>query len=190
MASIRTLLFFFSTFAFSFAVPLKPRQSVDFSVHVSSDLSTLDGRSVNATDTGFFIGLDTAVECPLSPPGCEGVSNTTSIIVGGDGSASMDSLVPGGQIIYVKSNGILSFTEPHQESSIPDDSYTGNFNVGPENELIFSGGDSTGWYVCGDGTEPVQVFAKVISAMGICATAQDIRLFLSPVVEPGAFQYD
>ena len=189
MASVKTCLLFISTLALSVATPVKPRQSNGYSIRASSALSTFNGRSVNATGNAFWIGYDTAADCVLAPPNCDGFANTTTVLVGG-GGASMYDIVPGGQNVYVKSNGALSFTTPHTEGNFPPGSYTTGFTIGSGNHLLFSGGNSNGWYVCGDGTEPVEVLARVSSAGAICASAQEVQLLLDPVTAPGAYQYE
>ena len=102
----------------------------------------------------------------------------------------MYAVVPGGQNIYVQSNGALSFTTPHTEGNFPAGAYATDFSMGSGGRFLFSGGNSDGWYVCGNGTEPVQVLAKVSSAGAICADAQDVSLLLDVAAEPGAFQYE
>ncbi|KAH8885278.1 hypothetical protein GQ53DRAFT_829005 [Thozetella sp. PMI_491] len=168
-----------------------------YTLFLSSSAPLLDGKAVNASGLTFWVGKSTAAYCPLPDPAdCASFPNITTIAVGA-GSADMYDYAPGGQDIYVAQNGWLQYTAAHEEGQFPPGSYSTGFavdtNVEPPaaGELVFTGGNSSGWIVCGDGSSlPLQILALVSSEGAVCANAQKIRIFLNEATEVGAFEYD
>lgn len=100
----------------------------------------------------------------------------------------MAANVPGGQDIYVTSDGALSFTEAHEEGIYPNGSYTQGFAFTPTGGLdlfTFDGAVNQGWALCGDDG---QVFALVEG--NSCDNPRPVQIEVTAAPGLGAFQYE
>ncbi|MCJ1269421.1 hypothetical protein MMC22_009313 [Lobaria immixta] len=90
--------------------------------------------SVNAAGQNFWIGKDTSSYCPLTPASsCPPGKNTVIEVLGDQahpGTAAMDVVVPGGQQMFIRSNGALGYTQAHS-ASIPTGAITTGFTYTP-----------------------------------------------------------
>ncbi|KAE8445070.1 hypothetical protein EG329_013785 [Mollisiaceae sp. DMI_Dod_QoI] len=98
---------------------------------VTADLFTLtaslpgnpfDGQPVNAAGEAFSLGGSPATYCPTSVGSA--CPNATGTVFAGMTALWVE--VPGGQQIYVQTNGALGFTQAHS-ASIPPGAYIGGF---------------------------------------------------------------
>ncbi|KAL8832466.1 MAG: hypothetical protein Q9170_004877 [Blastenia crenularia] len=156
--------------------PLSPRRSDDyppyvppvtFGVIAARSTSPIHLQSVNANGTTFWIGKDTSIYCPLANQTDCPNGTDTIFAVGSDGRAGLDTVVPGGQEIYVAPTGALSFTIAHS-GSYPPGSALQTFNAtegGSDGSLgvfTFTGLGATGFIACPATPEgPYQVFADI-----------------------------
>lgn len=151
-------------------------------------------REIAASENGFFIGEKTSTSCPLKgdlcPPG-----NVTSVIVNAESQgASMNVETPGGQLVYVKPNGALSYTPAHASGQVNNNGGSGNgFSYvdgtdGHPGQFRFQGWS---WFACPvEGMDDKwQVFANVPgSHVEGCI---DIDALGTPYTEGvAAWQYD
>ncbi|MCJ1468044.1 hypothetical protein MMC07_006670 [Pseudocyphellaria aurata] len=90
--------------------------------------------SVNAAGQNFWIGKETSTYCPLTPASSCPPGKDTIISVTGDqahpGGASMYVVVPGGQQMFIRSNGALGYTQAHS-AAIPSGAITTGFTFAP-----------------------------------------------------------
>ncbi|KAI4166452.1 MAG: hypothetical protein LQ343_008040 [Gyalolechia ehrenbergii] len=151
--------------------PISPRQDdytppVYFGVIAARSASPIHLQAVNASGQAFWIGKDTTTYCPLTnQANCP--RGTDTVFAVGGGGASLQTVVPGGQQIYVAPNGALKYTIAHS-SSYPTGSALMTFNAtlggsdGSLGHFTFEGLGATGFVACpvtADG--PYQVFADV-----------------------------
>ncbi|KAL9595215.1 MAG: hypothetical protein Q9219_006581 [cf. Caloplaca sp. 3 TL-2023] len=151
--------------------PIAPRDAPNsaatpFGVIAARSASPIHLQPVNANGRAFWIGKDTATYCPLTNSTQCPTGTDTAFIVSG-GGASLDSQVPGGQLIYVAPSGALGFTQAHS-AAFPTGSALQIFNAtsaqsnGSLGVFTFEGLGATGFLACpvaADG--PYQVFADV-----------------------------
>ncbi|KAL8705726.1 MAG: hypothetical protein Q9201_001160 [Fulgogasparrea decipioides] len=152
--------------------PITARQAsefppVNFGVIAARSASPIHLQSINAAGGAFWIQKDTATYCPLTnqtqcPPGKDSVFSV------GGGGASLDTEVPGGQLVYVSPTGALGFTQAHS-AYIPPGSALQTFNAtvtsdnGPIGHFTFEGLGATGFIACpaSKGQGPWKVFADI-----------------------------
>ncbi|TGO44033.1 hypothetical protein BCON_0636g00030 [Botryotinia convoluta] len=88
----------------------------------------LQNQAITASGGRLWIGKDTASYCPLST-GCPDGTSTT--FVAGENTLGLNTIVPGGQQVYIATDYSVSFTQPHSADT--------------------HGGISTGWtYTAGE----------------------------------------
>ncbi|KAL8660183.1 MAG: hypothetical protein Q9202_006779 [Teloschistes flavicans] len=156
----------------AFSSPIAPRQDtyvppITFGAIAARSASPIHLQTINANGGAFWIGKNTTTYCPLTnqtecPPG------TSTVFAAGNGGAGLDTVVPGGQQIYVAPTGALGFTQAHT-SSKPSGSALETFNAtlgpdgGPLGHFTFQGLGANGFIACpaSKGKGPYQVFANV-----------------------------
>ncbi|KAI4194536.1 MAG: hypothetical protein LQ350_007713 [Teloschistes chrysophthalmus] len=159
----------------AFSSPIVPRDDpfvppVKFGAIAARSASPIHLQSINANGGAFWIGKNTTTYCPLAnqtdcPPGKDTVFAVGN---GGLGGAGLNTVVPGGQQVYVAPTGALSFTTAHS-AYIPPGSALETFNAtlgtegGPLGQFTFSGLGANGFIACpvSKGKGPYQVFANV-----------------------------
>ncbi|CAK4033395.1 Hypothetical predicted protein [Lecanosticta acicola] len=111
--------------------------------------------NINANGQDFWIGKNASTYCPPESSACATVNNSTTIFSYLNGTLSLDTLVPGGQQVYVTAGnttagqlaGLLKFTQAHSTSTFGPALYDG-FSVTYEGsiaKLQFEGKD---WFAC------------------------------------------
>ncbi|KAI8635516.1 hypothetical protein F5Y19DRAFT_13709 [Xylariaceae sp. FL1651] len=96
-----------------------------FSITAFSPGSTVDGAQIQAADNGFYTGISgPSTYCPILPSvSCPEVVGTLVASF----MEAMAVMVPGGQQIYVSSNGQVKYTQPHS-AYVPPGSITGGWH--------------------------------------------------------------
>ena len=94
--------------------------------------------------------------------------------------------VPGGQLVYVAPNGLLSYTAAHT-SSYPNGSIFG-FGGEKGGEFVFNSPEGSGWLACPSTNPPVdQIYANIRAAPKGCSP---VTLLLDPFTGGfGAWEY-
>lgn len=93
-------------------------------IHSGSDIQYA---AVNAAGSQLWLNKDSATYCPSSV--VESCSNTTTTqFRGGSDQLSLDTVVPGGQQVYVAADGTVGFTIAHS-ASIPDGASRTGFSI-------------------------------------------------------------
>ncbi|TQB69636.1 hypothetical protein MPDQ_001587 [Monascus purpureus] len=134
-------------------------------------LSPIHFGQVNAANGKFWIwGPGPKTYCPPQAGNCPTGNDTVISLSNDTGRASLYTLVPGGQNIYVAPDASLSFTEPHQEGVFPPGSILDGFSFTPAQHqdgvslVNYNGNGSTGFTACpASGDYPWQIFAAVPS---------------------------
>ncbi|KUJ12676.1 uncharacterized protein LY89DRAFT_212254 [Mollisia scopiformis] len=85
--------------------------------------STLDGQPVNADGEAFSLGGSPASYCPTEVG--TACPNVTATVFAGMSALWVE--VPGGQEVYVQTDGALGFTQAHS-ASVPPGAYIGGFS--------------------------------------------------------------
>lgn len=96
--------------------------------------------------------------------------------------------VPGGQLVYVQSNGALGFTVAHSAGT-PAGSVESPFGLTEDGVLTFTGLGATGFVACPTaGTFPFQIFANVAGGSfdGCLSFTPEAVVWTDG---PGAWQY-
>ncbi|CAD0096214.1 unnamed protein product [Aureobasidium vineae] len=176
-----------TTFALAlpaFAAPVTERAAPagafgGLAIHSGSEIQYA---SVNAAESKFWLLKDTETYCP----DVEGVtcSNTTSTqFVGGDNTLSLDTVVPGGQQVFVAADGSLGFTTPHSAYTGPGAISTG-FSIAQEGQHIqFQGQD---FFACPI-DDHYEVYAAAIAKNATACTGFAFRVADSTA--PAAWEY-
>ncbi|KAL8976835.1 MAG: hypothetical protein Q9205_007240, partial [Flavoplaca limonia] len=162
------------------STPINPRNNnapLRFGAIAARSASPIHLQTINANGQSFWIGKETATYCPLDPQSQCPPGNQT-VFSAGNGGASLDVVVPGGQSIYVAPNGKLSYTIAHS-ASIPAGSARETFTASipasndgdgsvPLGSFTFEGLGGSGFLACPShkvdseqGPFPYQVFAGV-----------------------------
>lgn len=149
---------------------LQYRQNIvatPFTIIAARSGSPIHLQSINANNGDFWIGKPTLSYCIPEVPAGDCPPGTATALLVGDGRASMDADVPGGQDVYISAtNGALKFTEAHTEGgengTTTGFSYT-NSTDGGLGEFSFTGLNATGFVACPslNGTAPWQIFAAL-----------------------------
>ncbi|KAI4153257.1 MAG: hypothetical protein LQ341_000561 [Variospora aurantia] len=141
---------------------------ITFVIIAARSASPVQLQPVNANGNAFWVGKETTSYCPLTDQ-TRCPRGKSTIFAAGGGGASMNVVVPGGQQVYVASNGALRFTTAHS-AYIPAGSAVQGFNAtigevnGPLGRFNVSGLGATGFLACptnANGAGPYQVFANV-----------------------------
>lgn len=154
---------------------LEPRRSSGFfSLMSVRSASPIHFATINASGRAFWIGKPTSTYCPSGISGldCSKINNNVTALATGDvgkaSGAGMDTIVPGGQQVYVETNGALGYTQAHS-GSIPTGAYTTGFVYTPPTNsqqhwghLSFTGHGANGLIACPTAKAGVyQIFANV-----------------------------
>ena len=168
--------------------PLNVRQSYGFLMTVAGGNDDVDGEVITANGKEFWLGKETKTSCPTGVD-CGSFPNITTIDIGDD-TIGMYAIVPGGQDIYFKPSGALSFTDPHEEGVFPTGSITKGFYDAHEGDSfrLFSD-NSTTFYTCGD-EFPFQIYGKLKGVKTACATPVEFGIVLTEATFIGAYQYE
>ncbi|KAL8855877.1 MAG: hypothetical protein Q9178_007497 [Gyalolechia marmorata] len=105
---------FLSLFPLALSNPLAPRnhEPIQFELIAARSTTPIHLQAINANGQAFYIGKETATFCPLVPESQCPPGNLT-VFSTFDGTASLNTAVPGGQQIFVAPNGKLSYTQAH-----------------------------------------------------------------------------
>ncbi|KAG7001520.1 hypothetical protein G7Y79_00031g066350 [Physcia stellaris] len=118
------------------AKAILPRQfnytTTTIRIFAAGSHTVIDFSYLNASGHNFWIGKDTASYCPPSNfTLCPAGTVTAFENRFGEDTLGMDTIVAGGQTVYVAPNGALSFTFPHSAYLPPGSSYQGFQLLGP-----------------------------------------------------------
>ncbi|KAK8153093.1 IgE-binding protein [Phyllosticta citrichinensis] len=119
--------------------------------------------SINAAESAFWIGKDTASYCPEEVVQDCPAGNET-IFAGGDNTLALDVEVPGGQQVYIKPTGELTYTTAHSAYMGMGAISTGfHLNNGTSSSGLGSLSWTNGFVACpaGNASYPYQIYAAV-----------------------------
>ncbi|CAD0100454.1 unnamed protein product [Aureobasidium mustum] len=151
-------------------------------IHSGSDIQFA---SVNAAGSKFWLKKDTKTYCP-EVVGSACPNTTSTQFVGGDNTLSLDTIVPGGQQIYVAVDGTLSFTAPHSASTGAAGSMVEGFSLAQNGEHVqFQGND---WLACPSEGGSYAVYAAAIAHDASACTGFAFRVADSTL--PAAWEYN
>ncbi|KAI3327052.1 hypothetical protein HD806DRAFT_485885 [Xylariaceae sp. AK1471] len=139
------------------------------------------GTAINASGGKFYINRNTSTYCPDGVAGLDcslfAGSGTTLIIGDNSDGMSLEATVPGGQQVYIASDGSLSYTQAHS-AYIPAGSVVNGFSREQSQAFgapIYLYSTSGSWYLCpvteGAPTERTyQIFASSEALEGCVGT--------------------
>lgn len=153
-----------------------------FSVMSIRSGSPIHYLQLNAAGQKFYLGGSTATYCPTQVTDCP-PGNQTVLAPGGTALVShelhylmptnvqrktpsnneQDTMVPGGQQVYIDPNGALSFTQAHS-ANIPQGSLLGPFHYSADEPWAHYSFGSTGFMACPAEDNRWQVFAAIQNA--------------------------
>lgn len=213
------------------AAPASVASSGPIGLIATHSTSPIHLSSVNAAEQNFWIGKDTSSYCPLNPASTCPPGKDTIISVLGDqahpGTASMcklyshpisspsqqspsgtsllplDVVVPGGQQMFIRSNGALGYTQAHS-GAIPTGAISTGFTFTPASAGAQFGNfgvnlpGSAGFLACPSGPDfhpPYQVFVNLKGlkdadvAGGKISKCIDFNVIAPQASGPDAWQY-
>lgn len=157
--------------------------------------------TVNANGEAFWIGKPSANSCPPNLPDneCGQLNNASTILScelpdNAKTRCGFDTVVPGGQTVYVGQRGALRYTVPHGDV-VPKGAHPAGFVHTPPTEttdyglLTFEGAGADGFVACPtNGTFPYQVFANIEGARNF-DECLGFELFALPYTGAPAWEY-
>lgn len=148
-------------------------------VHSGSDFQYAP---INAAGSKFWLLKDTVTYCP-DVVGSACPNTTFTQFTGGDNTLRLDTVVPGGQQVYVAVDGSLTFTAPHSAYT-GTGSFVEGFSIAQNGEHIqFKGGD---WLAC-----PIDghygIYAAAVTEYASACTGFAFRIANSTA--PAAWEY-
>lgn len=170
------------------ASPLTRRTTSTFAlISIHSGDPDVHLRPITASDFKLWLGKPTASYCPSDVvPDCPS-GNSTSF-ASGDGGLSMNVEVPGGQLVYVATDGTVGYTQAHS-GSVPAGAITTGFEYtppAPEGSVGTLSGPGKGFVAC-----PTAGVYQIKAALeGVDTSAcTGIAAGALPVEGVGAWQY-
>ena len=161
-----------SVLPMAFALPTSSghakRSNGAFTVMSARSASHIHLLPVNAAGSYFYLGGEASTYCPetvskVAP--CPKGDMTAFVGTG----AALDVSVPGGQAVYVDSNGALRFTTPHS-GYMGEGASTGPFEYKPApspsgiDHWVYKGQGASGFMACPTDDNKWQVFASLQNA--------------------------
>ncbi|KAF3916698.1 hypothetical protein ABW20_dc0106013 [Dactylellina cionopaga] len=120
--------------------------------------------SINANAGRFWIGRQTITTCPVERYRCPKGKDTSFAINKMYGMATLNTIVPGGQQLYVDPSGALSFTQPHS-TYMPAGSRANGFKISGTTDGNYYLSHSMGSFLAcptgRDGGIPYQVYVNI-----------------------------
>ncbi|KAH0349346.1 hypothetical protein KCU81_g2962, partial [Aureobasidium melanogenum] len=116
------------------AAPLEARHdpAKPFTLDISFSNSPLSG-PIQASGGSFWIGKNASTSCPSNVNPCP-AGNSTSFTSSGNGLLYLNTEVPGGQQVYIRPDGLLTYTQPHSASAPSGSTFSG-FEISPQNQM-------------------------------------------------------
>ncbi|KAK3380442.1 carbohydrate-binding module family 52 protein [Lasiosphaeria ovina] len=173
---------------------LLPAVDSPFTLTVSNPNLSINGKAVTASGQHWYLGGQTSSYCPSQvgsacPPG-----NITAIVASG-GSAAMDVMVPGGQLVYLDAFWNVGYTQAHS-AYIPPGSTTTGFAAYAGGGFINLNGNGWGWVACpptasGGGGGVWNLVAKNSTNTASLDNCTPVNLKVNPLPQftYGAWQY-
>jgi len=148
--------------------------------------SDIQYAAIDANGTYFKLNSGSSTYCPsdVSSINCSSYSSDVTRFTGGNNTLSLDTVVPGGQAVYVDKDGALRFTQPHS-ASLNGGSAAGFSFSKDGSSLLY---DGAGFAACPYGTDE---FKHVYSAKNpVAADCEGFTFFV--VANPGnaAWEYN
>ncbi|KAF3158515.1 hypothetical protein TWF225_009922 [Orbilia oligospora] len=127
--------------------------------------SPIHYQSLNASGGKIWLGKKTSTYCPLPAKQCPKGKDTSFWINNQGGTAGMNTVVPGGQQVYIGPTGELSYTQAHS-AFIPTGSTQTGFKVTERNNIVFLENCNNSFLACpvdkkSKTSGPWQVFVDV-----------------------------
>ncbi|KAK6537205.1 hypothetical protein TWF694_011402 [Orbilia ellipsospora] len=118
----------------------------------------INGQEIHASNGEFWVGKPTTTLCPVDEKLCPKPGNKTAFTVLPDGTMWMDTVVPGGQQLFVTPKGVVSYTKPHS-AAMPQGYVSNGFRI------VISGGGLLvippgSWKICPDSKGRYQLFME------------------------------
>ncbi|KAI5920706.1 hypothetical protein F4810DRAFT_404215 [Camillea tinctor] len=119
--------------------------------HIPSDAGKIIEDSLQASGGHFWMGKSATPYCPsdVANLDCSLYNGTDTVLIGGNNTIFLDVTVPGGQQMYIASDGALSYSVPH---SLPPAGAitTGFWREGSEGFMgaVFFGHEGSSAYAC------------------------------------------
>ncbi|KAI9738743.1 MAG: hypothetical protein M1834_008250 [Cirrosporium novae-zelandiae] len=152
------------------AAPVLASASTTFTLMSARSGSAIHLQSVQASDQALWIGGETETYCPNTTAAidCTQFDNVAAFTFN-EGAVAMDVSVPGGQLLYVKSDGEIGYTPAHSAGDIVGAdttswTYTAPTNGNSFGTLSTTAFNSTGFIACEHPAENrYKIFAYVPS---------------------------
>ncbi|KAK3374824.1 carbohydrate-binding module family 52 protein [Podospora didyma] len=165
-----------------------------FTLTVSNPTLTINGQLVSASGQHWGLGGPTSSYCP-SQVGSSCPQGNITAIYAGNGGAAMDVIVPGGQLVYLRPDWNVGYTQAHS-AYIPPGSLTTGFAAYEGGGFVNLNGNGWGWVACpptasGGGGGVWNLVAKNstnAASLNLC-TAINLKVNTLPQGTVGAWQY-
>ncbi|KAL2064943.1 hypothetical protein VTL71DRAFT_4083 [Oculimacula yallundae] len=160
----------------SAAAPTK-RLTNDFQAVTLASGTPVQYGSLSASGQRIYINKETATDCPAETVDCSKVGNSTAFVYNpATTTVNMQTIVPGGQQLYVGYGGELGYTIPHtvaipELAKVQGFEYTPQADDGTIGALIFEG---QGFDACPTGEKGIldqdvyQIFARSVAGHTGC----------------------
>ncbi|KAJ9129571.1 Carbohydrate-binding module family 52 protein [Coniochaeta hoffmannii] len=168
--------------------------STPFTLTASNPSLPIDGKSVTACGQHWSVGGQTCSYCPSAVGAACPAGNITAVIAS-DGRAAMDTMVPGGQVVYLDPYWNVGYSQAHSAYIPPGRTLTG-LAAYKGGGFVNLNGNGYGWVACppaasGGGGDSWNLVAKNASNAGTLGNCYGINLKINelPQGTTGAWQY-
>lgn len=170
-------------------------QGTPFTLTASNPALPVDGRPVTACGQHWSIDGQTCSYCP-DQVGSSCPAGNATVIVASEGSAAMDVMVPGGQVVYLDPYWNVGYGQAHS-AYIPPGSLLEGLKAYHGGGFVNLNGNGYGWAACpptasgGGGGSGWNLVAKNASNAGNLGNCYGVNLKVNelPQGTVGAWQY-
>jgi hypothetical protein len=159
-----------------------------FGLTSARSASPIHYQSVSASGQSLWLNKVTASYCPESvkelnacPPG------NVTVFAGGDDTLSMGTVVPGGQQVYIDTDGAVKYTQAHS-AAIPEGAIVTGWTTSPGNGFGILSNSNGGFVACPSENNSWKVYIG-LECVEFDSACLGFDALTSNTTEAGAWQY-
>jgi hypothetical protein len=169
--------------------------STPFTLTASNPTLPIDSKPVTACGQHWSIGGQTCSYCPSAQVGSACPAGNITAVVASGGRAAMDTMVPGGQVVYLDPFWNVGYSQAHS-AYIPSGSTLTGLTAYKGGGFVNLNGNGYGWVACpptasGGGGSSWNLVAKNSSNAAALANCSGVNLKVNELPQGtyGAWQY-
>jgi hypothetical protein len=169
--------------------------STPFTLTAANPTLPIDGQSVTACGQHWSVGGQTCSYCPSQQVGAACPAGNITAVIASEGRAAMDTMVPGGQVVYLDPYWNVGYSQAHSAYIPPGSTLTG-LAAYKGGGFVNLNGNGYGWVACppaasGGGGSSWNLVAKNASNAGTLGNCYGVNLKVNelPQGQFGAWEY-